>query len=194
MLRTVVGFLSRSHGYDILHAIVNSTEYELIHLYTHRLNPSSQDPSRSERDDFHKFKDLCKQNNIPLTCIDSKNEYVDVPECDYIIEVSWRYLIPKNITKKAKRKAFGIHRGKLPEYAGSEPIKQALQHNEKEIALSAHLLDAEIDQGNTIHSVSNLVNYDSRYTLDENIQRLRDEIIPLFSKLFFETIDRIEKP
>lgn len=129
-----------------------------------------------------------------MTSIDSKNENINnIPECDYIIEVSWRYFIPSTISKKARIAAFGIHRGKLPEYVGAEPIRQALLNNENEIVLSAHSLDAEIDQGTVINSITHPVNYDSNKSLDENIQRLRDEITPLFSNLFFDTVKLLEK-
>ena len=79
-----------------------------------------------------------------------------------------------------------------PEYAGAEPIKQALSNNEKEIILSAHFLDPQIDAGGTISTMSHPVNYDNNSSLEENIQRLRDEITPLFSKLTFQTLKKLE--
>jgi hypothetical protein len=59
--------------------------------------------------------------------------------------------------------------------------------NEKEIFLSAHHLSQSIDTGKTITRMSHPVNYDSSFSIDENIQRLRDEITPLFSKIMFKT-------
>ena len=107
-----------------------------------------------------------------------------------IVEVSWRYLISKEIVKKAKVLAFGIHRGKLPEYPGREPIKQAISNGEKEIILSAHLLAPEIDGGNVIDEISYDVNYDKHKDLDENIQIIRDEITPLFPILMNKVIKK----
>ena len=147
-MKKIVGFLSRSHGFRVLKELINSN-YEILCVYTHALNPKSQDPTRSERSDFKQFVDICKKYKIPLIPIDKKDEIPDVPECDFIVEVSWRYLIPKEITQKSKIVAFGIHRGKLPEYAGAEPIKQALLNNEKEIVISSHELASQIDSGNT---------------------------------------------
>ena len=89
--------------------------------------------------------------------------------------------------------AFGIHRGKLPEYTGAEPIKQALLQNENEIILSAHYLDSLIDTGKTITRISHPVNYDSSFSIDKNIQRLRDEITPLFSIIMFKTFKIISE-
>ena len=147
-MKTIVGFFSRPHGYDALSAITESQNYKIIKLYTHKLNPKSQDPQRSIRTDYELFVKKCADNSIPLTAIDSMNdEIIDFPDCDYIIEISWRYIIPNNIIKKARIAAFGIHRGKLPDFPGAEPIKQALLNGEKKIVLSAHYLEKYIDVG-----------------------------------------------
>jgi methionyl-tRNA formyltransferase len=187
----VVGFLSRPHGLTVLRSILASSNYNLLSVYTHKLNPKSQDSSRSVRHDYHLFEEICKSKNIPVISIDSKNyNFEEFPQCDIIVEVSWRYLIPDEITKKAKIISFGIHRGKLPEYAGAEPIKQALLKNEKEIILSAHNLNANIDAGEVLATISHKVNYNSQLSLDDNIQKIRDEITPKFSDLLFITFSK----
>ena len=194
MLKTIVGFLSRAHGLNILSSLVESNQYRILKVYTHSLNPKSQDPKRSIRTDYHLFKEICAKHDIPLVSIDSNKEKIqDVPNCDFIVEASWRYLLLPDITKQAKIMAFGIHRGKLPEYTGAEPIKQALLQNENEIILSAHYLDSSIDTGKTITRISHPVNYDSSFSIDKNIQRLRDEITPLFSIIMFKTFKIISE-
>ena len=183
-MKTVVGFLARPHGYNALSALVESQNYKIIKLYTHKLNPKSQDLQRSIRADYELFVKKCADNSIPLIPIDSKDhEITDFPECDYIIEVSWRYIIPQNIINKARRDTFGIHRGKLPEFAGAEPIKQALLKNEKIIVLSAHYLEKTIEFR---------VVYNDEKNLETNIQSIRDQITPLFSKLMLETLNILE--
>ena len=193
-MKTIVGFLSRPHGYDALSAIAKSQNYKIIKLYTHKLNPKSQDPQRSIRTDYELFVKKCADNSIPLVSIDAiSDEITDFPDCDYILEISWRYKIPNNIINKARIAAFGIHRGKLPDFAGAEPIKQALLNDEKKIVLSAHYLEKEIDAGNIISTIEFPVNYNGDKDLDVNIQIIRDEITPLFSKLVFQTLNILEK-
>ena len=193
-MKTIVGFLSRSHGYDALSALVKSQNYKIIKLYTHKLNPKSQDPQRSIRTDYELFVKKCADNSIPLVSIDTiDDEIIDFPDCDYILEISWRYRIPKSIIDKARILAFGIHRGKLPDFAGVEPIKQALLNGEKKIVLSAHYLEKDIDAGNIISTIEFPVNYNGDKNLDVNIQTIRDEITPLFSKLVFQTLNILEK-
>ena len=148
---------------------------------------------RSERDDYSLFQQICGKNNIPLETIDSNSQIINnVPKCDFIVEISWRYLISQEIVKQASTLAFGVHRGKLPDYAGSEPIKQALEKNESEIVLSAHHLAEEIDSGGTISTITHLVNYENSKSLTQNIQRLRNEITPLFSKIVEITITKYQ--
>lgn len=191
-MKSVIGFLSRPHGYNALTGLLNSKEYSLKMVFTHSLNPISQDPNRSKRSDFDLFLKTCTNNDIPIIAVDSKEQLIEVPNCDFIVEISWRYLIPENITRKARKGAFGIHRGKLPDFAGAEPIKQALLKDEKEIILTAHYLDSRIDQGQVIATLSHSVNYDQKFSLDENIQRLRDEITPLISPLMFKAFKILE--
>lgn len=192
-MRTVVGFLSRPHGFNVLTTFSKLSDFKILKIYTHSINPKSQDSLRSERKDYINFVTLCKEKEIPLIPINNKDQTIEeVPNCDYIIEISWRYLIAQEIVKKAKIGAFGIHRGKLPEYAGSEPIKQALLKDEKEIVLSAHYLDSKIDNGKTISTVIHPVNFEDDCSLEKNIQRLREEITPLFSKITLMAIENLE--
>lgn len=194
MTENIIAFLSRAHGLEVLKSILASSNYNIIQLYTHKLNPKSQDSSRNQRQDYYLYEEICLQNKIPLFTIDDKNDEIkDCPTCDFIIEVSWRYIIPSYVTKKAKIGAFGIHRGKLPDYAGAEPIKQALQNNEKIIIISAHYLDDIIDDGDTIFSLSHPVNYNVNYNIEYNVQKLRDETTPLFSKIAMKTFEILKK-
>jgi len=189
---TIVCFLSRAHGFEVLEKIMRLKKYQILRVYTHKLKPKSEDPSRNEREDYKLFENVCEENSIPIFAVDSKDENIEIPECDFIVEVSWRYLINSEITDKARISSFGIHRGKLPEYAGAEPIKQALEKNEKIIYVTAHVLDSEIDAGESILVESHPVNYDKNFTNEYNIQRLRNEITPLFSILIEKTLISLE--
>jgi methionyl-tRNA formyltransferase len=189
-MKTIVGFLSREHGLDVLQTLVKNNHLKVITVFTHKLNPKSQDKTRGIRKDFQKFIDLCKQENIELISIDTKDSEIKCPNCDFIVEVSWRYLISPEIIKKANILAFGIHRGKLPEYAGAEPIKQALLKNEKEIIISAHHLDSKIDAGKVITTKSFKINLNSQISLEKNIQIILDDITPLFSKILLKVLEK----
>ncbi len=171
--------------------LIFSKSYELIKVYTHSQKPFSEDPNHSMREEFSSFEQICKKNNISLVEINSKNDTLkNFPQCDFIIEVSWRFLISKEVIKKAKITAIGIHRGKLPQFAGAEPLKQALINHEKIIIVTAHYLDEVIDNGKSITSISHNVNYEKNYSLKENISRLKKEITPYYSKLTLDSFQQ----
>ena len=115
----IIGFLSRPHGFSVLNELIDNPNYDVIKIFTHKLKPKTEDPEKGIRDDYHLFSKLCNKHNIELTSIDSKNDTIDILDCDVIVEVSWRFLISSDIVKKAKILAFGIHRGKLPDYPKS---------------------------------------------------------------------------
>jgi methionyl-tRNA formyltransferase len=185
--KDVVLFVSREHGLRVLNGILISRKYNVIQVFTHALIPKSQDPYNTIRDDYHSFMGTCYNESITFFQVDSKDKPLDVLACDFIIETSWRYLIPKSITSKAKILAFGIHRGKLPDYAGERPIKQALEKGDKEIILSAHdLSSSEIDMGKVLLT--------EKYKIKKrNEDYIRDDIAPLFPKLALRVLDKFTK-
>ena len=192
-MQTIVGFLSRPHGFNVLTTIGKLEKFKILKIYTHKFNPRSQDSNKHVRDDFELFVKKCEELSIPLETIDSKYSPIEnCPECDYIIEVSWRYIIPSKIVKKSRIGTFGIHRGKLPEYGGAEPIKQAIKNNEEEVILSAHYLEPKIDSGDVITTLKYDLPNNLPTDLEEKIQQIRDDITPLFSKITLETIEIFE--
>jgi hypothetical protein len=57
----IVGFLSRSNGYNALCAIIDNPNYHLLKVFTHKLKPKSGDIHRSKRDDYSLFKEICRK-------------------------------------------------------------------------------------------------------------------------------------
>ena len=87
---TIVGFLSRPHGFNVLTTLGKLDEFDILKIYTHKFNPRSQDSNRGIRSDYELFVNECEKLSIPLETIDSKDtEIKNCPDCDYIIEVSW---------------------------------------------------------------------------------------------------------
>ena len=82
-----------------------------------------------------------------------------------------------------------LHRGKLPEYAGAEPIKQALNNKEKLIYITSHILAEEIDSGDIITEYEHPVNYNGKNSFNENIERLKRELTPYFGPLLINSLD-----
>ena len=74
---TIVCFLSRAHGFEVLEKIMKLKKYQILRVYTHKLKPKSEDPSRNEREDYKLFENVCEENSIPIFAVDSKDENID---------------------------------------------------------------------------------------------------------------------
>ena len=169
--------------------------FTFLAIFTHKFNPKSYDLKKNIRSDFNDYEKFCSDNNIPLITIDNVNEKVRLEkfcsehEFDFLISVSWRYLIPSTIFSKSKIGSFNIHRGSLPKYAGIEPIKQALKNCEKNIEICSHEIIDKIDAGKIFTKISHPVNYNHDYSLDENVHRLKNEIPSHFADLTLKSIN-----
>ena len=191
--------VARIHGLETLRYLVEKKpKYAVIGVFTHKLNPKSYDPMRRERSDFPDYVKLTKSNNIPFFTIDSKEElstlenFCKKNNFDFIISISWRYLISPQIFKKARLGAINLHRGDLPKYPGVEPIRKALENNEKEIVICAHHINESFDQGEVIYKARHPVNYEISESLESNIERLKKEITPYFIELTVKSLKLLE--
>lgn len=197
MKRRVVALLARQHGLSGLQALLHAPHLEVVAIATHRRLPSSEDPRRPERPDYPLYLALATSRRIPLITVDSSVEQMALEkvlhEVDYdlLVSISWRRLIPFWAIQKAHIAGVNLHRGRLPSYAGAEPIKRALSHGDHVITITAHFLDEQIDQGKTICTYDHLVNYHTKETLEENVDRLKRELTPYFGPLLLRAIDRV---
>jgi len=194
-----ITLIARNHGIEALKCLLSNSQYKIIAVFTHKLNPLSYDPERKIRSDFHEFENLTKLHKIPLFTIEQKNDLIKLEnfaqnnDYDFLISISWRYLISPSVFKKAKIGSFNIHRGDLPKYAGVEPIKNALSNHEKEIAICSHNITENFDEGEIFCKIIHPSNYNEANTLDENVERLKQEIIPHFSSLTIRSLELLLK-
>ena len=194
----IVGFLARKHGLNGLKALIDSNVYNVVCVFTHKLKPKSEDVNRLEREDFVDYVNICETNDIPIYAVDSKqdmnkiNEVLqEIADFDFIVSISWRKLIPENQLAMPKIAGINLHRGNLPDYAGAEPIKRALINKENEIYITSHILEKEIDSGKIISNYQHRVNYDNESSLNNNVERLKNEITPCFGPLLIESLNSL---
>lgn len=193
-----IGLLARQHGLAVLNELTkNNSNFHFTSIFTHKFNPKIYDPECNIRDDFADYQKLTQIHNIPLFTIDSVNEksklekFVKNNEFDFLISVSWRYLISPQVFEKAKIGSFNIHRGDLPKYAGVEPIKRALNNNETKIAVTSHKISKDIDQGQILSKIYHNVNFDQNNSLEKNVERLKKEITPYFVELNMQSLEKL---
>ncbi|WP_277068491.1 methionyl-tRNA formyltransferase [Saccharomonospora viridis] len=68
-------------------------------------------------------------------------------EPDLIVANNWRTWIPPEIFRLPKHGTLNVHDSLLPAYAGFSPIIWALLNGEKEVGVTAHMMDEELDAG-----------------------------------------------
>ena len=95
----LIMLLAREHGLSVLKELVNHPIYEVSAVFTHKLNPKSQDPERKERKYFQEFVHETTKKSIQLYTIDEKEENTKLYELaentdfDFLLSVSWRYVL-----------------------------------------------------------------------------------------------------
>lgn len=196
----IIAFFARNHGLQALESLLQDKQYEIVYLFTHKQEPLSVDSNRILRPEFQQFSQLAQLNNIPLQTVDSKDENIliqDVLEkitsVDFILSVSWRYQISTTILSKAQIASINLHRGKLPEYPGALPILQAIKKNDDIGYITAHKMIEKIDSGDILKLQSFPIKLDKHLTLEQNVDKIKDEITPLFGTLLLEVLNMLKK-
>ena len=194
---SVVGLLAREHGLDGLKHLIDSDRYDPVGVFTHRKRPTCEDSQRSEREGFQEYKQLTEENDIPLHTIDSRkgsrkfDRVLEHVEFDLIACISWRYLIPPHQLQNPRIGGINLHRGKLPEYAGAEPVARALRDGKSEVYITAHILDEKIDSGEVISVYRHPITHDPGCSLDDNVERIKKELTPHFGPLLIKALDAV---
>ncbi len=149
----IVCLFARDCGVKALEGILNDERLAVAGLLVHSKLPKSEDPNRNIRPEFLIFQEIARKYSIPISAVDNREDAKDlaflktIDYFDFLVTLSWRYLVPKNIFSMARIAAFNVHRGKLPTYAGAEPVKKALENGESHIFLTVHEMAEEIDTG-----------------------------------------------
>ncbi|MBZ0270434.1 hypothetical protein K8I61_00240 [bacterium] len=198
-MRDVIVFVAREPGFRVLADLAADPEIRIPIVYTHRRKPTSEDPRRGEREDYARFRDFCAGRGIPMAVKDTFREAAEFPELDgigpfdYIVSCNWKFRIPPKILSRARIGTINLHRGKLPEYRGLEPVKRALLDARERIHLSAHEMEAEYDTGRVLCDLSIDAARAPGESLDAAVDRLKRELHPLYAKAMRAAMDVLEK-
>jgi methionyl-tRNA formyltransferase len=189
-------YFAREHGLAGLRSLLEDERFQPVCLLTHRRLPAAEDPERGERPEFKSYVALAASTGLVLFAVDSRAEReAIVPvlrglDVDLIASISWRMLITPPELESARYGGVNLHRGRLPDYAGAEPIRQALVHGDTMITITAHRLNQEIDRGEVLVSVEHPAARLAGETIEERIGRLKREITPLFGPLLIRALER----
>jgi methionyl-tRNA formyltransferase len=154
-IRTVA-LVAREPGLAILRdALLTDPALELVAVATHgRLPKAEGGGPRREVDDY---RAALHGLRVPLLVVDppqSRDLGRLLPaSADLLVSVSWRSLVLADVLDRFAVGAVNLHRGALPAYAGTEPVRRAIEAGETRVAITAHHMSPEIDQGAEIARV-----------------------------------------
>lgn len=94
----------------------------------------------------------CKKNEIQFINNKKRNnkkiiEIIEKNKINLMISVGHQWIIPNQIIKALKGKAFNLHNAKLPDYKGFNSINHAILNGEKTYTSSIHIMSKNVDSG-----------------------------------------------
>lgn len=145
----VVMFGYQTWGHRTLQALLES-EHEVTLVVTH---PRSDHAYEKIWDDS--VADLAEKHGVPVLLRnrpddDELLERLREADPDVIVATNWRTWIPPSIFTLPRLGTLNVHDSLLPAYAGFSPLIWALINGEKEVGVTAHMMDDTLDAGDIV--------------------------------------------
>ncbi|WP_159765409.1 methionyl-tRNA formyltransferase [Streptomyces sp. HM190] len=172
----VVMFGYQTWGHRTLQALLES-RHEVVLAVTH---PRSDHAYEKIWNDS--VADLAEQHGVPVLLRNRPGDEellgrLKEAEPDLIVANNWRTWLPPEIFDLPTHGTLNIHDSLLPSYAGFSPLIWALINGEREVGVTAHRMDAELDMGDVL--VQRAVPVGPRDTATDLFHRTVDLIGPI---------------
>ncbi|GLW47031.1 methionyl-tRNA formyltransferase [Streptomyces sp. NBRC 14336] len=145
----VVMFGYQTWGHRTLQALLDS-EHEVVLVVTH---PKSDHVY--ERIWSDSVAELAEQHGVPVLLRNRPGDdellrALKDAAPDIIVANNWRTWLPAEIFDLPPHGTLNIHDSLLPSYAGFSPLIWALINGEKQVGVTAHRMDADLDMGDIL--------------------------------------------
>lgn len=145
----VVMFGYQTWGHRTLQALLDSG-HEVLTVVTH---PKSEHAYEKIWNDS--VAGLAEDHGIPVLIRNRPDdeelfERLKDADPDIIVANNWRTWIPPRIFGLPRHGTLNVHDSLLPQYAGFSPLIWALINGEREVGVTAHLMDEELDAGDIV--------------------------------------------
>jgi methionyl-tRNA formyltransferase len=142
----VVMFGFQTWGHRTLQALLDS-EHEVVLVVTHPAGDGAYEKVWSDS-----VAELAAAHDVPVLLRERPDdeELLDALEQaapDIIVATNWRTWIPPQVFALPPLGTLNVHDALLPAYAGFSPLIWALLNDEREVGVTAHLMDATLDAG-----------------------------------------------
>jgi len=136
-------------GHRTLQALLAS-EHEVVLVVTHPRGEGAYEKIWSDS-----VEDLAVENGIEVVVRErpEDQELLDklkAADPDVIVACNWRTWIPPQVFALPRRGTLNVHDSLLPKYAGFSPLIWALLNDEKEVGVTAHMMDDTLDAGDIV--------------------------------------------
>lgn len=148
--------LGRDGGLALLQdGLLRNDLVNLVRVVTHGKLPKAE--GGGVRPELAVYETVCAESNVPLSILDgyeAKRVEDHLPkDIDLLVVLSWRFILSPSALEIPKMCALNLHRGALPEFAGAEPVRRAIEAGENRTAITAHKMVEKIDMGPEISRV-----------------------------------------
>lgn len=145
----VVMFGFQTWGHRTLQALLAS-EHEVVLVVTHPRGEGAYEKIWSDS-----VEDLARENGVEVVVRErpEDQELLDklkAADPDVIVACNWRTWIPPQVFALPKHGTLNVHDSLLPKYAGFSPLIWALLNDEKEVGVTAHMMDDTLDAGDIV--------------------------------------------
>jgi methionyl-tRNA formyltransferase len=145
----VVMFGFQTWGHRTLQALLAS-EHEVVLVVTHPKGEGAYEKIWSDS-----VADLAESNGVEVVIRERPDDEELVQKLkevdpDVIVATNWRTWIPPQVFNLPKHGTLNVHDSLLPKYAGFSPLIWALLNDEKEVGVTAHIMDDTLDAGNIV--------------------------------------------
>ncbi|MEV8226851.1 methionyl-tRNA formyltransferase [Streptomyces sp. NPDC079167] len=145
----VVMFGYQTWGHRTLRALLDSA-HDVVLVVTHPRSEHAYEKIWSDS-----VADLAEENGVPVLIRnrpDDEELFTRLKEAepDIIVANNWRTWIPPHIYGLPRHGTLNVHDSLLPKYAGFSPLIWALINGEREVGVTAHMMDPELDAGDIV--------------------------------------------
>ncbi|MFB9837291.1 methionyl-tRNA formyltransferase [Actinoallomurus acaciae] len=145
----VVMFGYQTWGHRTLQALLDS-DHEVVLVVTHPKSDHAYERIWSDS-----VADLAAEHDVPVLIRDRPDDedlltQLKNADPDVIVATNWRTWIPPQIFDLPRHGTLNVHDALLPKYAGFSPLIWALINGEKEVGVTAHMMNEDLDAGDIV--------------------------------------------